>query len=92
MSHEPIVDHGNVEEEEEHIHLPGSSVWPFALAVSLFVVMVGLLFFPHWGTTAGVVQLVLLLVLSIVGVAGMVVSIISWGLQISEARPGSGTH
>ena len=77
---------------EEHIHLPGSSVWPFMLALSLFIAMIGFLFFPHWGTTASTIQLILMLVFLIVGAVGMFLSILFWSLQISEARPNHSSH
>lgn len=84
-------DHGGVitgveTPEEEHIHLPGPSVWPFALAFFLFVAMLGLLIFPHYGSTdVGAWQWILTIVVSAIGVVGMGWSIVAWGLQISEA-------
>ena len=84
-------DHGGMTtgvetHEEEHIHLPGPSVWPFALAFFLFVVMLGFLLFPHYGSTdVGAWQWILTIVVSAIGVVGMGWSIVAWGLQISEA-------
>lgn len=84
-------DHGGVTtgvetQEAEHIHLPGPSVWPFALSFFLFVVMLGFLIFPHYGSAdVGAWQWILTIVVSAIGVIGMGWSIVAWGVQISEA-------
>ena len=84
-------DHGGVTtgvetHEAEHIHLPGPSVWPFALSFFLFVVMLGFLIFPHYGSAdVGAWQWILTIVVSAIGVIGMGWSIVAWGVQISEA-------
>lgn len=70
----------------EHIHLPGPSVWPFALAFFLFLAMIGMLFFPHYrDANAGAGQWLAFIIISAIGAIGVAVSIIMWGLQISEA-------
>lgn len=71
--------------EEEHIHLPGPSIWPFAVAFFLFMAMVGLLFFPHYSTNASLVNWILTIVITGGGAIGMGWSIVAWGVQISEA-------
>ena len=84
-------DHGGVvtgeaTQEEEHIHLPGPSVWPFALSFFLFVAMLGFLIFPHTGATdVGITRWVLTGVVTAIGAIGMGWSIVAWGVQISEA-------
>jgi hypothetical protein len=87
-----MADHGSistgveVEHEEEHIHLPGPSIWPFALSFFLFVAMIGLLIFPHYGSAdVGIVRWVLTGVITAIGAIGVAWSIIAWGVQISEA-------
>lgn len=35
-----------VEEEEQHIHMPGPSWWPFLLGAAILVTVIGLLFIP----------------------------------------------
>ena len=72
--------------EEEHIHLPGPSIWPFALSFFLFVAMLGFLLFPHTGSTdVGIGRWILTGVVVAIGVVGMGWSIVAWGVQISEA-------
>ena len=58
--------------EHEHIHIPPPSYWPFVLAITITVMLVGIL--------AGVVFIVL-------GALLTVVSIIAWGVEGSEAKP-----
>jgi hypothetical protein len=71
--------------EEEHIHLPGPSPYPFTLSLSLFILMIGLMFFPHWGTDASAGQWLTMLIIAGIGAIGMFWSVIAWGIQISEA-------
>ena len=84
-------DHGGVvtgveELADEHIHLPGPSIWPFALAFFLFVVMFGFLLFPHTGSAdVGLGRWILTGVVAAIGAIGMGWSIVAWGVQISEA-------
>lgn len=73
------------DEEEEHIHLPGPSWWPFALAFFLTVAMAGLTILPHYGASASVIRWIVALVIFAAGAIGMAWSIISWGLEVSEA-------
>ena len=73
------------EHEEEHIHLPGPSIWPFGVGFFLFVAMVGLMFFPHYGTSASLGRWIVTIVITAVGAIGMGWSIVAWGVQISEA-------
>lgn len=87
MSNNPVEGEQETAVVEEHIHLPGASIWPFTLALSLFVAMIGFLFFPHWGTTASSIQLLLMLIFLVLGAVGVFLSILLWSLQISEARP-----
>ncbi len=73
------------DEEEEHIHLPGPSWWPFALALFLTVAMSGLTILPHYGAAASAIRWIVALVIFAIGAIGMAWSIISWGLEVSEA-------
>lgn len=78
MAEHAVEAHGHGDEEEEHIHLPGPSVWPFMLALFLTVAMFGLV---TWDRLDAIVTIVV----TAIGAVGMAVSIISWGIQISEA-------
>ena len=83
--HHPTGASPASELEEEHIHLPGPSWWPFALAFFLTVAMAGLTIAPHVGESAGVGRWTATLVVTLIGAIGMVWSIIMWGLEVSEA-------
>jgi ribose/xylose/arabinose/galactoside ABC-type transport system permease subunit len=74
-----------VGEEEEHIHLPGPSWYPFTLAASLTVAMIGLVNAPHFGQSAGAGQWTISIVITVIGAIGMAWSIIAWGIEVSEA-------
>jgi hypothetical protein len=85
LSDGSIATHEETGEEEEHIHLPGSSPWPFGVAFFLFVAMVGFLTMPHFGSHAGIVRWIIFVVIVAIGAVGMGWSIVAWGVQISEA-------
>ena len=70
--------HGGEAAEEEHIHMPGPSGWPFTLAVSLTVAMAGLMTWER-------LSLAVTGIIFFVGAAGMVTSVIRWSIQVSEA-------
>ena len=70
--------HGGEAAEEEHIHMPGPSAWPFTLAVSLTVAMAGLMTWER-------LSLAVTGIIFLIGAAGMVTSIIRWSIQVSEA-------
>ena len=78
MAEHAVEAHGHGDEEEEHIHLPGPSAWPFMLALFLTVAMFGLV---TWDRLDAIVTIVV----TAIGAVGMAVSIIAWGIQISEA-------
>lgn len=76
----------DVGHEEEHIHLPGPSIWPFALSFFLFVAMIGLLIFPHYGNSSvGIGRWIVTIIVTAIGAIGVGWSIVAWGVQISEA-------
>ena len=59
----------HVAEEEQHVHLPNPSLWPFILGAAILVTIVGLLFIPDgpW--------------LAVAGAPFILVGILGWALE-----------
>ncbi len=70
--------HQAVEEEEQHIHMPGPSWWPIVLSVAILLTVIGLLFIPDgpW--------------LSVAAAPFILVGILGWALE--DPMAGAAAH
>jgi hypothetical protein len=64
-----------LEEQQQHIHLPNPSLWPFILSAAILVAVGGVIFFPSnpW--------------LTIVAAPFVLVGILGWALEDPMAAP-----
>ena len=65
----PMQNEGDMEEEEEHIHMPNASYWPLLVGLAVAVTVCGLIFVSYFPW------------ISLVGAVFVLITIMGWALE-----------